>query len=191
MNTFVENNISDQADMLARKMPDGFAYSSKYINDSTLRKWLLALGAEYLRMEEYLNYISTEFNLTTTSDLIEEFEFDYGMNSNCFTQFTLTGTIEERINAIITVIASRGTSTESDFEFIANLLGFTVTVTANHPITPNQINDRWKIFVDIAGAITENVFPYTFPIPFGNSTQSILECWFDKLKPAHSILVYV
>ena len=191
MNIFTENNISDQADMLARKMPDGIAYSSKYINDSVLRKWLIALGAEYLRMEEYLNYISNEFNLTSTNDLIEEFEFDYGMNSNCFQQFTLTGTIEERINAILTVIASRGTSTESDFEYIASLLGFTITVTANHPTTPNQVEDRWKIFIDVTGAVVENVFPYTFPIIFGNSTQSILECWLDQLKPAHCILVYV
>jgi uncharacterized protein YmfQ (DUF2313 family) len=192
MSIFKVNDGTEQANMLAQKLPNGLLYNGKYIEGTVLRKWLIALGIEEIRTEEYFNYVSDELSLTSTSGLLEEFEFDFGINSNCLSPIVATGTNQERINAIITMIASEGTSTESQFEYLAGLLGFNVVVTASHPSTPNQIDDRFKIFVEFDVIENTNLFPYTFPITFGsNSNQSILECWFATLKPAHCILVYV
>jgi uncharacterized protein YmfQ (DUF2313 family) len=192
MNIFTVNDKNAQADMLARKLPDGIIYNNKYIKGSVLRNWLIALGLEEIRTEEYFNYLSKELSLTSTSDLLEEFEFDFGINSNCFASLVAGGTNQERINSIVTMIASDGTSTESQFEYLGSLLGFNITVTSNHPTTPDQIEDRFKIFIEFDIPSNTNVFPYTFPITFGSTAvQSILQCWFAHLKPAHCIIVYI
>jgi len=129
---FTEHNENEQADMLARKMPDGYAYLSKYIEGSLLRKWLISLGFEFARLESYMNYVCEELSLVSTQFMIDEFEIDYGMNSNCFSTQD-KGDLQQRIDNILTLIAAEGTSTAEQFEAIALRLGFIVTVSCCLP----------------------------------------------------------
>jgi len=183
-------NEDEQANSLARKLPDGDCFVAKYIEDCNIRLWLLALAQELIRVNDYMNYVHEEMQLTNTTDLIVDFEKDYGMNSNCFS--SLTGqTLEQRINNILTLILSKGTSTEEQFEELGALMGFDIDVSSNSFTAPNLVNDRFVIYVRInATAPVQNVFPFTFPFPFGSGTseQSLLECFFNVLKPAHTII---
>ncbi len=179
-----------QADSLARKLPDGKAFESKYIDDSNLRKWLVALGVECIRFEEYMNYVHNEMQVANTADLITDFEKDYGMNSNCFANQTGL-TLQERINNIFTLILSNGVSTEEQFEELGALMGFDIDVSSNSFTAPDLVADRFVIYVQINGsAPIVDAFPYTFPFPFSSASsgESILECFFKVLKPAHTII---
>lgn len=200
MGSFKVHTETEQADMLARKLPNGYALLSKYIEGSILRKWLISLGYEFARLEGYMNYVCEELSLISTQFMIDEFEFDYGMNSNCFSTQD-KGNLEQRIQNILTLIASEGTSTAEQFENVASLLGFEVTVSCclsgsegfpyTFPITFLEDRDeRFKIYVTFPDDDSD-AFPYTFPIEFKDPLQNILKCFFAKLKPANCIIVYI
>jgi len=200
MSGFIEHDTDTQASMLARKMPDGDAYLSKYIEGSVLRRWLIALGTEFLRLEGYMNYVCDELSLINTQFMIDEFEFDFGMNTNCFATQE-KGDLQQRIQNILTLIAAEGTSTEEQFEAIALLLGFVVDVSCCNPsgsgfpytfpiaFTEDR-DERFKIYVTFPDDPDE-AFPYTFPIEFKDALQNILKCFFAQLKPANCIIIYV
>ena len=196
------HNSDEQADALAQKLPDGDAFSAKYIEDCNIRKWLIALGQEWVRLEEYMNYVHTDMVLSSTDDLITDWEKEYAMNANCFSQLD-SQTLQERINNILTLILSNGTSTEEQFEELATILGYDVNVSCcktqvdsgfpyTFPITfTDAKSDRFVIYVDVNGSAPDsNVFPYTFPITFTESATNLLECFFNVLKPAHTIIIF-
>lgn len=179
----------NQADTLARKLPDGQAFDAKYLDGCNLRNWLIALGLEISRFESYMNYVHNETELGSTLDLIVDYEKEYGMNSNCFADVPSGISLSQRINNILTLILSNGTSTEEQFEELATLLGFDVDVSCCK--TGDPIQDRFVIYVDVNGAPPSERFTYTFPITFGDAdATNVLECFFKHIKPAHTILVF-
>lgn len=199
MGGFKVHSETEQADILAKKMASGEAYRALYTEGTNMRKWITAIGLEYARLEGYLNYTCEEFSLIETQFLIDEFEFDFGMNSNCFSTQP-QGDLQQRISNILTFIAADGTSTAEQFEDLALLLGFTIQVFCCEPVggfpftfpitfvDPSQ--DRFKIF--IAGIDPdEDGFTYQFPITFKDAVKNILKCFFDTLKPANCIIVYI
>lgn len=191
-----------QADSIAKKLPDGDAFCAKYIDDTNLRKWLIALGQEFIRFESFLNYAHQEMQLANTADLISDFEKEYGMNANCFAN-EIANTLQARINNILTLILSNGTSTKEQFQELATLLGYDVTVSSSSstqgaifpltfPVTfADPKTDRFIIYVTVNGtAPNSNTFPYTFPITFSDSATNLLECFFKVLKPAHTKIIF-
>lgn len=199
---FTVHDNETQADLLARKLPDGLALNAKYQDGSVLRRVLLALGAEYARMEAYLNYVKCELNLSTTNDLILEHEADYRMSGNCFKDQDALD-IQQRIKNILTLISARGTTTAEQFEIVADAMGFNISVESkqvgsenNFPFTfpmtftvPYDWRVRFQIFIDVQ-ADTPSSFPYTFPITFAEDTTAILVCFLETLKPSNTEIVW-
>ena len=98
-------------------------------------------------------------------------------------------------------LASLGVQTAQDFIDLAALFGITVeikngTVNGTFPMTcPIIVFDsskaaRFTIIVTFTVAAAET-FPYTFPLPFGNAQIAILECLFNRLKPANTDIIFL
>lgn len=201
MPQFTIHNQSEQADALANKMPRGKAWRDKFENGTVMRNLLLGYGLEYLRLENNLNYTDDELSLIRTQDMIREWEIEYGIDKSCFKDFN-SEDLEQRIKNILVMIASNGTSTEEQFEAIAELLGITVTVeagtaylttfTMTFPFTfySDLIDARYTIVVTVPDDITTN-FTLEFTFIFGSTLLTLLKCFFNILKPANCRVIYV
>jgi len=202
MSTFKEHSQTQQASMLARKLPEGDFWAGKSIDGTVINKLLLSLGMQYLRAEGKLNYTADELALTTTNDLIDEWEQEYNIKGSCFASLSAGADLETRINNILTRIAADGTSTEAQFIAVADSLGLTIDIIPGRdymefPITfpftfiaDEERDGRFIIVVDLDG-VSSSVFPFTFPITFGDARIEILKCFFERLKPANCDVLYV
>ncbi len=193
MPTFIEHTAEQQGDMLALKLPSGPFWRAKSIEGKNLRNYLIAIGTEYMRLEERLNYAGVQFLLTTTSDLIDEFEREYGISTSCFAD-TPTANLSQRISNILTLIGANGVSTDAQFEALAVILGLTVDVTAgldpiNAGLSVDDTQARFRIFVRQATAGAS--FTYTFPILFEDSVITLFQCFILILKPANVEVVFL
>lgn len=115
--------------------------------------------------------------------------------------FTDTGTVTPNVGGTDGITRSENGSYEevieagsSDtlFSMIADASfnGSVDNVTVNGSLTAGS-KPRFTIVVEFPASGTAEEFPLEFPIPFGNSTFTILQCLFTKLKPANCDIVFV
>jgi len=190
-------DIEQYTDSLARYMPGGDLFASRSVADSTFRKLLRGLSGELFRCNGLIKEYCEQIIPDTTTKFVSEWESALGIPDDCFFG---TGTLEERRLHVLIKLASFGVQTQQDFINLALLFGIVVTVTNGtlHGTFPmefplsffNSSQDaRFTIIVDF-DEILGGVFPYTFPILFGDATLSIIECLFEKLKPANTELIF-
>jgi len=172
----------EMTDSLAAFMPGGRVFASKGDNDSTLRKYLDGLAVELSRIDEQMNLMSEDHDINLTVQFLEQWESAVGIPDDCF---NATGTIEERRINVLAKLARMNLTTEQDFIDLAAFLG--VTITIDHGATATKA-DRFTMIVNFA--ISLETFPYTFPFSFGDATQGLIECIFNKLKPANVLIIY-
>lgn len=201
MPIFKVHNETQQANILASKLPDGKAWVDKYTEGTVLRNLLIGYGLEFMRLEGALNYTNDELSLIKTQDLINEWEAEYGISKSCFSGQE-SSALPDRINNILIMIAANGTSTAEQFEAIALLLGLNVDVTAGtgilsvfpltFPVTffDDVIDARYTILVNFLDAIDTATFTHTFPFVFGDARVGLLKCFFNILKPADCQVLY-
>ena len=92
-NLIFQHSISKHADSIADYLPGGKLFESARITDTNFRKLLIGLAKELFNAEGYLKIVSNEYDINTTTLLIEEWESALGIPDTCF---AADGTIEER-----------------------------------------------------------------------------------------------
>ena len=193
-----QHSKSKHADALADYLPGGRLFESARVSDSNFRKLLLGLAGELFTAEGYLKTIANEYDINTTSLFIDEWEAALGVPDLCFSG---TGTLDDRRRDVLIKLASLGVQTVDDFEALGDILGVSVTVgpgidfSTVFPMTFPAIffntgkEARFTIIVDFT-VEAANEFPLTFPFTFGSSDIAILECLFNKLKPANCDIIF-
>lgn len=197
-NLIAQHSKNNHADSIADYLPGGRLFESARITDSNFRNLLLGLAGELFTAEGYLRTVSNEYNINTTTLLIEEWEGALGIPDTCF---AADGTLEDRRRDVLIKLASLGVQTEEDFEELGVIFGVSVTITpgfdlgSTFPMTfPfiffDSIKDsRFTIVVDFTVEAASR-FPLTFPFTFGSNEISILECLFNKLKPSNCDIIF-
>lgn len=196
--SFIENRTLDQqTDILASYLPNGRLFDAKNKEGSNLRKILLGLAQEWLNFRGKINEVYDEYNPANTTALIEEWEGFVGIPDDCLSN---TGSLEERRKNILLKLAGINATTAQQFENVAAILGFDVTVRAGvdvvgFPYTfPIVLLDDdaapFTIIVDLDESLKPSGFPLTFPIELSSAFPEILQCFFNKLKPANTIVVF-
>lgn len=177
-----------QANSFGDYLPNDVLFEAKRRFGSKLRGLLLGLSGVMLTAEKYVNQIMSEYNIPTTTLLIDSFEKMFGIPDGCFKG---AGTIEQRRQQILTKIASWGAVTVEEWENIGTMLGFTLTVESgwayrpDFPIGPAGDKEaKFSVVVTVTGITGGSVFPVPFPWQFG-SAASILICVFDYTKPTN------
>jgi len=150
-------------------------------------------AAEILRVDAKMNEISSEHDPRETTFLLEEWESALGIPDGCF---NADGPIEERRNHVL-IKLGLSVQTAEDFEDLATVFGFASNVKGGafhgtfpmiFPIMffPTGTDARYTMIIELPQSLNPNVFPFTFPFVFGEREGNIIECLFDRLKPANT-----
>ena len=182
----------NQADLLAKYLPDGKCWEAKWIEGSNLRNLLIAVGKEFENIEQQNEWLRRELNIYTTYDLLEYWEEQYGIPDDKGIFVVQGKTIEQRRLNLKIKEAMEGADKYQDWEYIASLFGFNVRVrpctqTEVQPVTDPRYNIVCR-FVDFRPAQT---FTLYFPIYFSNIDVSLLKEVFQVIKPADCDIIYL
>lgn len=188
----------DNGAALVGLMRDDKIFASKYLFTKNLRKLLEGYAVEFARQEGLVQLIWDEYDINTTTELIEQWESAVGIPDDCF---KIADDLQERRENVLTKLTSLGVSTKEQFETLALSLGFTVVVTAGAeglvfpytmPVPLTSVNPKWAMLVTIdAGGGTGETFPYTFPFILAEGERTkLLICLFQKLAPANVQVVF-
>ncbi len=186
----------DQAQTIANYLPGGKVFALKNVVTSNIRKFLVGLGIEFVKVDALIALFRKDTVPDTTRHFIAEWEKALAIPDDCF--FATGDDIERRLHIIIK-LARYGVQTSQDFIDLAALFGITIECESGslhgvHGALPpkvytNDIIARHTIVIRPTVAIGAS-FPYTFPIVFGTSELATMECLFKKLKPANVDLVF-
>lgn len=192
-----ERTLDDQTSVLAQYLRDDQLHSQKNSQGSNLRKLLTGLAYEFLRERDLVNLVYDEYDPNYTTKLLEEWEAFVGIPDDCLTN---TGTLDQRRKNVLLKLAGVNATTKKQFETIASILGFTITVESGAEISvlplqlpfilTNQAESPFQIIVTLDPSLEVNVFPMTLPFTLGEDKSIVLKCFLEKLKPANTVLIY-
>lgn len=197
-NLIQQHSQSKHADSVADYLPSGRLFEAARITNTNFRKLLLGLASELSIGEGYLKTISNEYDINTTTLLIEEWEGALGLPDDCF---SASGTIEERRRDVLVKLASLGVQTDDDLVELGVIFGIPIVVSSGVDLGSvfpmvfpfmffaTAKDARFTIIVDFTVTAASS-FPLTFPFTFGSSEIAILECLFNKLKPANCDIIF-
>ena len=197
MPLFERRDIEQYTNSLADYLPGGCLFASAHVDSSNFRKLLRGMAGELFRANGLLKEYSEQILPDQTIKFLDEWEQTLGIPDDCFSG---TGTLNDRRTAILTKLAALGVQTADDFVELAAVFGITVQVLSgidaiSFPIQfPGLFFNtareaRYTIFV-VFTVPAANRFPYTFPIVFGGSAIAILECLFNKVRPANCQVIF-
>ena len=179
------HTIEQMVVSMASYLPGGDLFIAAHVSGTNQNDLLRGLAFSLLDAENFIEVYNSEFIPDNTSTFIEEWESALGIPDDCFPG-PAEPDLSVRRNHILIKLASLGVQTGPDFVNLATILGFPDTIVdpgVNAGITPLSVA-RFTIVVNFP-APADNIFPLNFPIPFGTNAFAILECLFEKLKPAN------
>jgi len=193
---FKQHTKEEQASSLSHFLPNGRVFAKKFTYGSNLFQFVMGLACELYRVEEKMNMIAFEHDINETTQFINEWESAVGIPNDCLTS---SGTLEERRTAILVMLSKMNVTTVQDFIDLADEFGVTVTIAAGADVglfplpfpfiffsTPKEA--RFTMVIDFP--TTLEVFPLTFPIPFGDGIIGVIKCLFNHVKPANVQIIY-
>jgi len=194
---FTPNTVDVNAQILADMLPGGRLFDAKNINGSNFRKMLEALAQELTRIQIKIYEISTEDDLETTTNLIEQWEKALGIPDECFSN---TVSIDQRRKQIVAKFAKMNVQTEDDFISLAKYFGYNITISYGDVHGTFPITFPWVFALDGRAARHTMIirfvdinkpgstFPWIFPVVWGE--PNIIICLFEHLKPANVKIVW-
>ena len=194
---FTRHTRDEHAKVLADYLPGGEVFGAKADQETNLYKLLLGLAEQSRLIEENLVLTFEEFDITETTDLLDQWESALGIPDDCFPG---TGDTETRRLHVNAKFLADLVVTDDDFVAVAAAFGVAITVTNGvdalddfpftFPITFEDVRAaRFTMIIEFT--VTEALrFPYTFPFAFGEDVIETLKCFFRKLAPANVDVVF-
>jgi hypothetical protein len=182
MSLFKEHTDEQQAHALAAYLPNGKLWTGKNKSGSNFRNLLIGTGKELTRVEQKLNEILNECDISQATVLIGEWEKLLGIPDEAI---PMASTLEGRRSNVLFKLSVFGAYQEADYVRIAQILGFNVTVTPadGGPDIPYvDWRVRYIIVVTVLG--TSTTWPWTWPLLWGGMDISVLQAMFEKIRPA-------
>lgn len=193
---FAPNSIETNTSVLSSYLPEGKLYDAKNTQSSNFYQLIASFAQEYTRVQEKINELATESDMSQTQELIEAWEEALGIPDSCFT--TDVSLTQRQLQCVVK-FAQMNVQTEADFVQLANTLGYQIEIihSTTHAIFPmifpillgTAKQARFTMivkFIDINKPT--NVFPITFSFTF--QTENLIECIFSYLKPANVKIIY-
>lgn len=194
---FKERTQAQQASVLGQYLRDDDLHVAKNRDDSTLRKVLIGLASEWLNFRSSLNDVVSEYNPNNTTSLIEEWEAFVGIPDSCI---AVASTIEQRRLNVLLKLSGINVSTAKQFKNVASILGYSIEVsngvdTSTFPLQLpflliSQSAAPFTIVITLPASLKPSGFPLTLPFTLTAAEPTILNCLFNKLKPANTQLFF-
>lgn len=183
---------------IARFLPRGFAWAAKSSN-SNISKLIKSLAIEFNRIQKRIDQMFIERDPRKANELLVDWETALGLPDECT---NLAGTVQERRAQVVQKLTNVGGSSFEYFESVAESLGFNVTVSdfqrfqAGKSVAGDALtNADWDFWFQVTAPTSlTTVFKAGIGkagdklVTLGNET---LECTFEKLKPAHTEVLFV
>lgn len=192
-----QRNETIQVDILAQYLRDDALHQAKNREGSVLRKILIGLASEWLNFRNKINEVANEYNLQNTTNLIQEWESFVGIPDSCI---EVASTLEQRRLNILLKLSGINATTAKQFKKIALILGFDIGVsngvdTSTFPLQLpflliSEASAPFTIVITLPASLQPAGFPLTLPFILTEQTPAILNCLFNKLKPANTQLFF-
>lgn len=194
---FTSHTINEHTQSLADHLPNGKGFIAKNQDGTNFRRFLRGLAFELQRIESTFIYTTQQYDPQTTTDFITEWESAVGIPDDCFPG---TEDLQTRRKHVVVKLLSSGANTAQDFIDIAAFLGFDITISYldevefyppyDVPITLiTGVPESRFIWIVTGAGVVPNVPPYDVPFSLSSGT-SVIQCLFNKLKPAHTRIIY-
>lgn len=195
---FTPHTVDQHTQSLADYMPNGDLFNAKNLEGSNFRRLLRGWAFELQRLEATFIEVTQEYNIYTTNDFIAEWERMVGIPDSCFSNEV---DIVTRRRQVVVKLAAEGVNTREDFIDLASLLGFEIDITypPEIPFYPpydvpidliTGIPESRYVWIVSGPGIVPNVPPYNVPFSLTSSHANVIQCFFEKLKPAHTKILY-
>lgn len=196
MSRFDPGPRSNAAANINHTLPNDRLFLAKNIPDSTLAKLIRGLAYSIWRFDKRVDDFVNSYNISETVQLIEEWEQAVGIPDQCIsTEYPL----DDRRKHVIAKFKALGCATEADFIALAAYLGYTITIKQlgtfayppyDVPFIPISLPGARWIWIIEGHNVAASVPPYD--VPFDVDTgSSILQCFFEKLKPVNTVLIFI
>jgi len=186
-----------QADILAQYLRDDRLHQQKNKDGSVLRKILIGIASGWLDFRDKINEVVNEYNPKNTTALIEEWEEFVGIPDSCI---PVASTLEQRRKNILLKLAGINATTAKQFKNIASILGYSIEVSNGVSISTFPLTLPFLLISDASAPFTIVItlpisaqtsgFPLTLPFSLSEQEPVILNCLFNKLKPANTQLFF-
>lgn len=185
----------DYPGLLAALLPTGAAWPQAD-KTSTLYRLLAGLAAELAIFDSAATGLLTELDPRSTVLLLLDWQRELGLPDGCLTASSL----QEWQNLLHARLTATGGSSIGYFLGLAASLGYFITISENKPfradvsLAGDPLNDGPLPFTWTLNVVTPALIYFRAGISLAGerleySADTLIECLFNKLKPAHTTLV--
>lgn len=178
-------------------LPPGPAWPRS--DDALLTRLLGALAAELARVDGRAQRLVEEADPRTVAELFVDWERVAGLPDACAQAFGGEQTLAQRRAALVGRLTTLGGQSPAYFIGLAAALGYAITITEFRVHTVNDdveyplIDESWTFAWQVNAALstlTEITVESTVEDPIAAWGNSLLECVINRLKPAHTTVLF-
>lgn len=177
-------------------LPQGLAWPRE--NGSDFSNLLAGMAEEFSRIDVRGDDLMREVLPSLTIELLTEWERVAGLPDPCV---SVNQTVQQRRASLLAKLTNAGGQSRAFFIALAEYLGFTVTITEFRPFRAgiNRAGDPicsedWWFAWRVNAPQTTSVFFRAGLSAAGEPLQAygneLLECVFNRVKPAHTVLIF-
>lgn len=184
------------AEQLDALLPQGLAWPRE--SDVRMRALTRALAEEFARVDVRGDDLLREALPNTTVEMLGDWERAAGLPDSCVPSGQ---TLQERHNALLSRLAGTGGQSREFFIGLAAYLGFAITITEFRPfragvsaagdaLTNGDWQHTWRINAPAVTIISFRAGVSAAGEPLRKWGNELLECVFNRVKPAHTVLLF-
>lgn len=187
--------LADYGHMLASLLPQGASWPRE--STSVLRRLLNGLASELFRVDSRSVDLLAEADPRLASELLEEWERMVGLPDPCVTEAL---GVQARRAAVESRLTSVGGQSRAFFMELASRLGYSITIdefaseaeaiAGGIPYTGTSWAHTWRVNAPEQTVRTFRVGEACVGEPLRIWGNEQLECAFNRLKPAHTVLLF-
>jgi uncharacterized protein YmfQ (DUF2313 family) len=187
---------TDYLHQLQALLPQGPAWPRE---ESPLTRLLTGLAQELARVDGRAVTLLEEADPRTTAELFADWERVAGLPDACAQAFGGDQTLAQRRAALVGKLTTLGGQSAAYYVGLAAALGYAITVEDFHEHTVDDDVDHplygeaWAFAWQVNGAlneVTELTVDDTVNDPLASWGTALLECVIERLKPAHTIVLF-
>jgi uncharacterized protein YmfQ (DUF2313 family) len=190
-------SADEYRNQLQQLLPPGYAIPATEGTEAYLL--LDGIAQELARVDGRAEVLISEANPATTTELLPDWERVAGLPDECSNG--ADSTIEARRRALLAKLTATGGQSAAYYIQVAKALGYDVTITEFHPfrVGMSQVGDAltngdwqftWRINAPETTVMSFKVGLSVVGDPLATWGNDMLECYMNKLKPAHTILLF-
>lgn len=186
-------SLEQYRDLFLLLLPRGDAWDKE--PDGIWSKLGMAVAEECRRIELRQEGLVDESNPRTVFDLIDEWEKDWDLPTDCTGPLA---TLQERRNALEARMVGIANQSRQTYIDEASKVGYPITITEyaagdaipGHPEAPAADAAYWLQINAGATTVQDRTYSAPYGEPYASWGNELLECTIKQISQAHEILIF-